>query len=133
MKNLVRRLAVALDSDDYETAFSTLAKDVQYELGAETLVGPQAVVDSYQAASVMAHDLFDQVGYDHEIVESSPDGEFTINYEDILTIGDETLVHHARQKLKVDPAIGVTHIFNIELPGERERVDEFLHRHGKSR
>ena len=133
MRDLVSRLAVALDSDDYVTALSTLADDVRYEVGGETLIGPQAVVDSYEAASIMAHKLFDEVGYDHEIVQSSPEGDFTINYVDILTIDDETLVHHARQKLTVDPNNGVTHIVNVELPGERDKVDAFLERHGKSR
>lgn len=132
MREIVERLALALDNDDYDTAHSTLADDVQYDVKGMTLVGPEAVVDSYRAASLQAHELFDAVGYDHEI-SSEADGEFVIEYTDILTIGEETLVHHARQNLSVDPNLGVTRIVNVEIPGEADNVDRFLARHGKSR
>lgn len=132
MRDLIKTLAVALDNDDYATARTTLADDVKYEVKDEILEGPDAVLDSYEKSSIMAHNLFDGVEYDHEI-GAIEDNQVTVNYTDALTIGDETLVHHARQIYTVDADRGVTEIVNFELPGESAKVDEFLARHGKSR
>ncbi len=132
MRDLVSTLARALDNDDYETARTALAPDVRYEVKGSVLEGPEAVLESYRGASEMAHRVFDAVGYDHEI--TSEDGKtFVVNYTDALTIEDETLVHHARQIYTVEPGRGVTQIVNVELPGEADRVDQFLSRYGRSR
>lgn len=132
MRDLIKTLALALDHDDYTTARTALSDDVRYEVKGEVLRGPDAVLQSYEQASIMAHELFDAVGYDHEIGEIESD-QITVDYTDALTIGDETLVHHARQIYTVDPDRGVIEIVNVELPGESAKVDEFLARHGKSR
>lgn len=132
MQEVVEKLALALDSDDYETARSVLSEDITYEVKGETLTDPDAVVDSYRMASKQAHEIFDRVEYDHELDVDDGSGTYTMNYTDILTIGDETLVHHARQIIRVSDG-KVDHIVNVEIPGERENVDEFLARHGRSR
>ena len=132
MKHMVETLARALDEDDYDTARTVLAPGVTYEVKGQVLEGPDDVLDSYRDASSMAHRIFDGVGYDHVISQGSDSG-FVVDYRDVLTIGDETLVHHARQEYTVDPERGVVHIVNVELPGEAKRVDDFLARHGRSR
>lgn len=131
-RDIVERLATALDSDDYRSAAGVLAQDMVYQLGTKILVGPEAAIESYRAASKQAHHLFDRVHYDHEIIES--DGStFRVKYLDILFIDDERLVHHAEQLVTVDPDLEVVRIINVDVPGEREKVDEFLARHGRSR
>ena len=129
----VETLAQALDSDDYATAESVMSADVEYVIGDKTLIGPQAIVASYKTASEMAHLIFDAVAYDHDIVSSDDPTFFSIDYSDILTIDDETLTHMAVQHVRAKPRRGVVHITNVDVPGERERVDAFLERHGRSR
>lgn len=131
MKEIVESLAVALDADNYEAAHTTLAANVRYEVKGLTLIGPDAVVDSYRGASEQAHELFDGVGYDHEITQEG-DNTYVISYRDILTIAEETVIHHARQDVTVVDG-EVVQIVNVELDGQRELVDEFLARHGRSR
>lgn len=134
MRELIEKLASALDADDWDAVRATLADEVRYEVAGETLVGPDAVVASYSSASRSAHELFDLVAYDHGVVSEDGAGTFVIDYTDDLTIDGDTLVHNARQAVTVDVGTGlVTRIVNVELPGEREAVDEFLRRHGKSR
>lgn len=129
----VESLAGALDADDYETAAGVMADRVVYAVGGQTLTGPEDIVASYREASEMAHRLFDEVGYDHEVIATDDPNVFRVSYSDILTVGGETLTHRAEQQVTVAPSEGVVEIVNVELPGEREKVDEFLARHGLSR
>lgn len=130
-RKIVEKLARALDADDYETARSTFASNVRYKVRGDILLGAHAIVDSYRSSSQHAHRIFDNVRYDHEIANEY-EGTFTIDYTDILTIADETHVHHARQFVTVDDGL-VCEIVNVELDGEAESVDRFLARHGRSR
>jgi len=131
-RDVVERLATALDSDDYRSAGAVLAQDLVYQVGGKVLVGPEAAIDSYRSASTQARTLFDKVHYDHEIIET--DGStFRVKYLDILFIGDDRLVHNAEQLVTVDPDLEVVRIINVDVPGERENVDEFLAEHGRSR
>ena len=129
----VKALARALDDDDYLTAASTMAERVEYTIGDLLIQGPQAVVASYRAASEMARRLFDQVGYGHEVAPTDDPYSFRISYSDVLTVGDESLTHTAEQHVTVAPDEGVVRIINVDLPGEREKVDWFLARHGLER
>lgn len=130
-REIVRKLARALDADDYETARSTLASDVRYEVKGDILRGADAIVDSYRSSSEQAHRIFDEVGYDHEI-SNEHEGTYTIDYTDTLTIADETHVHRARQLVTVEDGM-VARIVNVELNGEAASVDSFMARHGRSR
>lgn len=132
-REYIETLAAALDSDDYETAKSAFAESVSYVIGEETLLGPDRIVASYREASEMAHRIFDDVGYDHQVHGTDDPEQFIVAYQDILTIGNETLTHQARQHVRAQTDKGVVHIVNVEVPGESERVDEFLARHGRSR
>jgi hypothetical protein len=81
----------------------------------------------------MARRLFDEVGYDHVVIPTEYPNSFRVSYSDILTLGAEILTHMAEQHVTVVPQVGVVKIVNIDLPGERERVDGFLARHGLTR
>ena len=129
----VEALAQALDDDDYVTAASTMAEHVEYSIGDQLMYGPQAVVASYRASSEMARRLFDQVGFGHEVVPTDDPYSFRVTYSDVLTVGDETLTHTAEQQVTVAPDEGVVRIINLDLPGEREKVDRFMARHGLER
>lgn len=130
---LAETLARALDADDYTAAASTMAEDVEYTIGDESFRGPDAVVASYRAASDMAHRLFDQVRYDHQVMTTADRNVFRISYSDELTVGDETLGHKAEQHVTVTPGVGVIRIVNVDVAGEKEKVDAFMERHGLSR
>jgi hypothetical protein len=129
----VETLARALDCDDYETAAEVMADSVVYTIGDRVLHGPAAIVASYRESSEMARRLFDEVDYDHEIFPTEDPDTFRVSYSDILTVGGETLTHMAEQHVTAAPGVGVRTIANVDVPGEREKVDEFLARHGLSR
>ncbi len=129
----VETLARALDADDYEMAASVLSDQVEYSIGGDVFNGPVAVLASYREASEMAHRLFDNVSYGHEVNATDDPLSFRVSYSDELTVGEETLKHMAEQHVTVAAEEGVVKIVNVDLPGEREKVDAFMTRHGLSR
>lgn len=132
-REYVETLANALDNDDYETGLATLSPDVVYDIGDERLTGAAAILASYRSASESAHRMFDEVGYDSTVFDTDEPGTFRISYLDILTANGETHTHHAEQILTASDEMGITHILNVEVPGERAKVDEFMARHGITR
>ena len=129
----VEALAQALDADDFETAAAVMAENVVYTIGDRVIHGREEIVASYREASAMARRLFDEVGYDHVVYPTEDRNTFRVGYSDILTVGGDTLAHMAEQHVTVAPGAGVVRIVNVDVPGEREKVDEFLARHGLSR
>lgn len=129
----VETLAEALDHDDFVTAASVMAGDVVYSIGGKQLTGRDAVVESYRAASAMARRVFEHVEYSHEVIRTDDSHFFRVSYSDLLTAGSEVLTHMAEQHVTVEPGVGVAHIENVDLPGEKEKVDKFLERHGVTR
>ncbi len=130
---LVEKLAEALDGDDYATAASVMADRVEYTIGDKHVSGADAVVGSYREASEMAHRLFDRVEYSHHVMPTDDANTFRVSYSDTLTVAGETLNHMAEQHVTVSPDKGVVRIVNVEVPGEREKVDAFLERHSLTR
>lgn len=129
----VEKLAAALDLDDYATVAEMLSDDVVYRVGDRVLRGPDAVIASYRAASEMAHRLFDDVRYDHRVIPTDDPDFFRVEYSDVLTVAGETHTHQAEQHVTALPDVGVVAILDVEVAGEREKVDEFMARHGLSR
>lgn len=129
----VESLADALDADDFETAAARMTDDVVYTIGDRVYEGPDAIVASYRESSEMARRIFDEVGYDHVVHPTDDPNTFRVSYSDILTVGDDVLTHQAEQHLTVLPGSGVVRIVNVEVPGEREKLDEFLAAHGLTR
>ncbi len=126
-------LASALDADDYETAAANMADEVVYAIGDDVFEGPDAIVASYRQASQLARRLFDEVGYGHVVFPTENPNTFRVAYSDVLTVDGEVLDHMAEQHLTVAPGVGVVRIVNVEVPGEREKLDEFLTSHGLTR
>lgn len=129
----VEKLANALDQDDYTTVTGVLSDDVVYRVGDRVLTGRDAVIASYAAASEMAHRLFDDVEYDHRVIATDDPHVFRVMYSDLLTVAGETHTHRAEQHVTVLPDVGVVAILDVEVAGEREKIDEFMARHGLSR
>lgn len=127
----VERLARALDTDDYDTAASLIADDCVYTIGDKTLIGPE-VVESYRKASEQAHEIFDDVGFEHALMGEVAKHTYRIHFFDELVIGGERIVHLSEQDVTVHPDRGVVRIVDNPVKGEREKVDAFLRDHGSS-
>ena len=127
--DLIERFAVALDADDYQTVASLLADDVEYFTGDKTIVGRDAVVESFRSASRWGRTAFDELTFLHEI---APDKPLDIRFIDILVKKGErfTLDHTMHVGISVT---GLIERLDLTYPsGERERLAAFLARHSIS-
>lgn len=125
-------LGRALDADDFEAARALLAPDCTYTIGGESLVGPDAILGSYAAASEWARTTFEHVTYESE-VEFLGGGRASILYTDILEHKGLTHEHRSRQVVTVGTNGLVLRIVHQDQPGERKRLREFFARCGVTR
>jgi hypothetical protein len=119
-----RRLATALDAENYEVAEACLAADCAYHGPAGTLNGPAAIIASYRDNAVAGRQRFDSVEY-VSLVESVGAGEALVTYTDRVRLGDRSHEFRCRQFLRVGAGGLVEEIRHMELPGERERLAAF--------
>ena len=124
-----RRLAEALDAEDYVAARAILAAGCIYHTGTTTLTGPDAILASYQANGEAARGRFDGIEYSSRVEPSGAAGAVII-YTDRVHRGDERHEYRCRQHVRIGKAGLVEEIRHEELPGERERLQEFERRTG---
>ncbi len=119
-----RRFASLLDADDFEGVRALISAGCVYQSGRGVHSGPEAIVLSYRDASRLARSKFDDVHYESEVVEAD-DRSALIEFRDILSVRDQRHVYSCRQRVSFGPDERVTRIEQIELPGERQRVEAF--------
>jgi hypothetical protein len=124
---IVRRFAVALDEEDYNSARSVLAAGCVYVFREETYDGPEAIVASYQGNGEAAK-AFDEISYGSRVREGE-DGWIVIEFWDELVHRGETHRHVCEQWAKVGDG-AVVRIEHRDLEGERERLEGFKKRVG---
>ena len=124
VRRVVSDLAAALDRDDFIEAARFLATDCIYEIGDETRIGSAAILASYAGSSTWGREHFD-LRYESEVGE--PEGDtVAVTYVDHLTLAEHHHTYRCRQHLTVGPEGRVTRIVHEELPGEREKLDQFF-------
>ena len=126
--DITTRLASLLDAADHEQAAQLLAPDCVYDFRGSEMNGREAIMASYDAAHEEAVKTFDEVGYDSAVRADADDASSAIiRYGDILTKNGVTHRHECEQRITINRESGlVTRIQHIDLPGERDRLNEFL-------
>jgi hypothetical protein len=124
-----RRFAERLDADDFEGVRSMISERCTYDSGRGVLVGPGAIVRSYLDASRHARSKFDQVRYESEVVEAD-DHTALIEFRDSLSARGERHVHTCRQRVRFAADETIVRIDQVDLPGERRRLEAFCARVG---
>ncbi len=119
-----RRFAAALDGEDYETVRVSLASGCVYEAPLGVLVGPEAIVASYSQNAVAARGRFAKIEYTSEVATAGPT-EAVITFTDRVMLGEVWHAYRCRQHLRLDAEGRIEHIRHEELPGERERLQQF--------
>jgi hypothetical protein len=122
-----RRLAEALDAEDYSAARAILAPGCIYRTGTATLTGPDVVIASYRANGEAARRRFDGIEYASRVEPSGAAGA-VITYTDRVRRGGERHEYRCRQHVRIGTAGLVEEIRHEELPGEGERLQEFERR-----
>ena len=124
--------AAALDADDFLRAQKHLARYCLYHFRGTVYEGPDAIIDTYRAASEWGRESFDAIDYESS-VEPLDDGRIAVTFIDRLSHAGEQHTHTCRQILHFNPHGSIVRIEHEDLPGERDAVDAFMTRHGISR
>lgn len=119
-----RRFASALDTEDYEAVLPTLASGCVYEAPQGVIVGPEAIVASYRENAVAARGRFAKIEYASEVAIGGP-AEAVITFIDRVMLGGAWHEHRCRQHIRLGAGGLIEHITHEELPGERERLQQF--------
>lgn len=127
----VERFATALDNDDYETAALCMEQDAVYDdNGGKTIVGRDAILESFRDASEWGRSNLDRLTFSHEIDDATP---LQIRLIDVLACGGEELaLDHTMHLLLSDHGL-ISAVRVAYPPGEEERVSAFFQRHGLRR
>jgi hypothetical protein len=88
------------------------------------LHGPEAILASYQAATLAAHERFDVVEYDSHIGALDAD-TVTVCYADHLTLAGQRHTHRCQQRLWLDELGRIWRVEHEDLPGERQALADF--------
>ena len=127
-QTIAKHFAQALDRCDFAKAGRYISSDCHYQTGYEELIGPQVILASYSESAEWGSKTLDQVIYESEV---QGEGEnLSVLYIDRITHGGQTHEYRCRQHLSINDAGLIVRIVHEELPGEREKLNEFLARCG---
>lgn len=129
---IAQRFAEALDESDFVEASRYLSPDCCYRTGNEDLIGPEAILASYSKNAEWASQAPERVLYE-SLVERQADETMRILFTARIVQGGLTHKYHCRQELVVNQRGKIVAIVHEELPGEREKLNEFLARCGINR
>ena len=121
--------AMALDSDDFDSAEALLAPDCVYEFRGTRLCGAATVMKPYRDNGARARTLFDEVRYESRVLSADERGA-VLEFVDHLRKGSATCVHRCHQLLSVGSDGGILRVEHVDLPGERESLLAFCTLHG---
>lgn len=125
-RDVVARLARALDADDYTGARACLAEDCVYVGRDETWNGSEAIIGSYADASAWAHRTFDEVRYASEVGEAAGATVPVMFTDYLLKAGGRWHRYRCRQEFTVGAGGRIVRITHHDLPGEREALDTYF-------
>ena len=130
---IVRRLAAALDADDFSAARGLLHDECVYVGANQTLRGAEAIIGSYADASAWAHRTFDELRYESE---TGPAERATVpvTFTDyMLKAGGRWHRYRCRQDFTVGHGGRIARIVHHDLPGEREALERYFEESGIER
>lgn len=129
---IIEAFATALDGDDYVLAASLLSGDCVYELTGKTLEGRDAAIKSFKDNSEWAHANLENIVFIHEIYDCQ-DYTGTIKFIDFLEHAGLQMRHECLMHATVASNGLITKLQLEDLPGEKEKVSQFLASVGISR
>jgi len=126
-----QKFAVALDTHDYTALAGLLARECEYVATGGTFIGPERIIAAYRNVAGWMKASFDKVSY-RSSVRLGAKGAVVTFVDDVERSGLPH-VYTCEQELSFDAEGRIRRIVNVELPGEREAADAFLHKVGVER
>jgi hypothetical protein len=127
--NVIQAFVFALDRCDFVAARKFLSKDCRYETGGGELIGPEAIIDSYERNAQWAARAIERVDYESEITRQS-DSVFDVLYTDRISHRGHQHAYRCRQKLFLGPDGEIVRVLHEDIAGEPEALRAFFEAHG---
>ena len=115
----------SLDNDDYETTWSILALDCNYQIGDELIVGPENISKSYEENMIAGRKKLDRLEWGQSEIEDISEAQFYVHFTDYLTHKGIEYIHRCKQKITVGPGNLIIRIEHIDDPKEQENLDNY--------
>jgi hypothetical protein len=122
---IAKAFSQTLDGDDFERATDFLDADCIYNTGRTELRGAQAIVASYRESSHWGRKNLDEVHYQSSI-ENCEDRQATILFIDRLKKGASQHEYRCKQQIFVSKAGKIYRIEQVEIEGQRVRLNKFF-------
>ena len=135
VRTIAQAFADALDGNDLDRVATLLAPTCRYDLtrasftSEGTLVGPDAILESYRWHDARARILFDRIEYS-SAVEAVEGMTAVIRFTDVLETTGERHTYSCRQRITVNKAGLIALIVQEEIPTEVVAVRAFMERVG---
>jgi hypothetical protein len=119
-----QRFAAALDAEDYEGVRATLAAHCRYHAPEGLRIGPDEIVTSYRQNGASGRDRFEKIEYQSR-VEAVGTADALITFIDRVLLGGAWHEFRCRQRIHIGAAGLIDEIRHEEIPGQRERLQQF--------
>lgn len=130
MQTAAHIFGTALDNDDFAIAKTVIADDCEYNIGEQTLIGPDEICGLYEKNSKEGHQKFDKMVWGECKIEKLTDHQFFVHFEDFLTKNGITHTYRCKQKLTLNEAGKIMLIEHHEIPEERAQLNAFYKKVG---
>lgn len=121
---LATAFAQCLDRNDFAGARRYLADDCRYSYASQNLIGPEAVLASYEQNYLSAKDQLDEIVFESRI-EPISESVMRTHYTDKIRKGESRHEYRCAQDLRIAGDL-IAEITHVELPGENERLKAFF-------
>ena len=124
--------AAALDANDFQAARQLLSSNCVYQRSNDVVItGPENIILSYRESSKRAREMFETVLYSSDVMSSSETSAELLLVDRFEARG-KGHTYRSRQFLEFDSSGAITRIRHEEIPGERERLNQFIQEIGQT-
>ncbi|MEZ4920980.1 MAG: hypothetical protein R2792_17900 [Saprospiraceae bacterium] len=125
MEAIAQCFGTSLDQDDFETTRSVLSPDCVYFIGAEKLIGPEAISNSYEQNMLEGRKKLDSLEWGQCRIEALSTSEFLVHFTDYLRHKGRDHIHRCTQKVSINPSGKIFRIDHLDNPEEQEKLNQF--------
>ena len=116
MRTIAERFGDSLDTDEFDKTEKLLSADCKYSIGDKTLIGPNAICESYMQNMQEGRRKLDALEWGKCKIESLNASEYIIHFTDYLTHKGMKYTHRCKQKVTVraDKIVEILHVDDRE-------------------
>ncbi len=125
--NVAKHFAKALDNENYKIAKGLISNRCEYAFRDQIYCGPSKIIELYQIAGDSANNDFNSIEYESQVTPLEDD-KALISFIDHFIYKTEKCTYKCQQVIEVDNLGLIIKIRHIDLPGQRQILEDFIAR-----